>query len=169
MLGPDLAEIFGVHAFRLNEAVKRNRERFPDDFMFQLKREELAILTSQIAMSKTAGHGGRRALPYAFTEHGALMLASVLNSPRAVEMCIFIVRAFVRLRAAIIGHKEILGRLEELEHKVSSHDKHLGVLIDAVRHLIVSPPPPPSTPPPDRPRIGFQKSNLPIQGRKLRP
>jgi hypothetical protein len=94
MLDSDLAEVYGVPTFRLNEAVKRNRERFPPYFMFQLTNDEALVLTSQIAMSKP-GRGGRRTLPYAFTEHGVPMLSSVLNSPRAVQMNIVIIRAFV--------------------------------------------------------------------------
>jgi hypothetical protein len=98
MLDSDLAELYLVPTFRLNEAVKRNRARFPEDFMFQLTKEEATSLTSQIAMSKSEGRGGRRTLPYAFTEHGVAMLSSVLNSDRAVQMNILIIRAFVRLR-----------------------------------------------------------------------
>src|SRR4051794_576680 len=98
MLDSDLAELYQVPTFRLNEAVKRNRDRFPEDFMFQLIAAEITALTSQIAMSKPVGRGGRRTLPYAFTEHGVAMLSSVLNSTRAVQMNIVIVRAFVRLR-----------------------------------------------------------------------
>ncbi len=150
MLGPDLAAIFDVPAFRLNEAVKRNADRFPDDFVFQLVREELVALTSQSAMSKPMGRGGRRTLPYAFTEHGALMLASVLNSPRAVEMSIYVVRAFVRLRQAIAGHREIAAKLDEIEHRLAEHDDTLSLLVEAVRQLM-QPPPAPD----DRPRIGF--------------
>ena len=149
MLGSDLAEIFGVPAFRLNESVKRNKERFPEDFSFQLTQEEFAVLTSQIAMSKPAGRGGRRTLPYAFTEHGALMLAGVLNSPRAVEMSIYIVRAFVRLRRMIVDHSELAAKLDEIERRVTEHDDSLGVLVDAVRQLMEPPPTP------ERPRIGF--------------
>ena len=97
MLDADLARIYGVPTFRLNEAVKRNRERFPADFRFRLTRKETAILISQFAIS-SGTHGGRRTIPWTFTEHGALMAANVLNSPRAVQMSIFIVRAFLRLR-----------------------------------------------------------------------
>src|ERR1022692_4471724 len=100
MLDSDLAELYRVPTFRLNEAVKRNQERFPEDFMFQLLKEEAASLTSQIAMSNK-GRGGRRTLPYAFTEHGVAMLSSVLNSERAVQMNILIVRAFVKLREVL--------------------------------------------------------------------
>jgi len=116
MLGVDLAELYGVLTWRLNEQVKRNQERFPIDFVFQLTTEENDALTSQIARSKT-GRGGRRTLPYAFTEHGAIMAAMVLNSPRAVEMSVHVVRAFVRLREMIASNKELAKRLDELEKK----------------------------------------------------
>src|SRR6266702_7176666 len=103
MLDTDLAELYQVATFRLNEAVKRNADRFPEDFMFQLTKEEADALTSQFAMSKT-GRGGRRTLPYAFTEHGVAMLSSVLNSDRAVRMNILIIRAFVQLRELLATH-----------------------------------------------------------------
>ena len=157
MLGLDLAEIFGVPNFRLTEAVKRNRKRFPKDFTFQLTPEEVTILTSQIAISRP-GWGGRRAPPYAFTEHGAIMLASVLNSPRAVEMSIYVVRAFVQLRVMIVDHKELAARLEELEGKVSGHDQALQTIVAAVRQLTNPPPAPP------RPRIGFSRDGKSLQG-----
>jgi len=99
ILDSDLATLYGVQTFRLNEAVKRNRERFPEDFVFQLTAEERDSLRSQNAMSKP-GRGGRRTLPYAFTEHGALMVANILNSPRAVSMSVYVIRAFIRIREA---------------------------------------------------------------------
>jgi hypothetical protein len=105
MLDSDLAELYRVPTFRLNEAVKRNLKRFPEDFMFQLLKEEANSLTSQIAMSK--GRGGRRTLPYAFTEHGVTMLSSVLNSERAVQMNIPIVRAYVKLREVLATHRDL--------------------------------------------------------------
>lgn len=159
MLGPDLAEIFGVDGFRLNQAVKRNRDRFPSDFLFQLTREEVTNLTSQIVMSKPR-HGGRRTLPYAFTEHGAIMLASVLNSPRAVEMSVHVVRAFVRLKAMVASSRELSSRLDELELRVGGHDQALQVLVAAIRQL-TSPPQQP--PPPPRPRIGFSLDGKGLQ------
>ena len=98
ILDTDLARIYGIPTFRFNEAIKRNRERFPEDFMFRLTVAEFAALTSQFAISKK-GRGGRRTLPYAFTEHGAIMAANVLNSPHAVQMSVFVVRAFLKMRA----------------------------------------------------------------------
>jgi len=107
MLDNDLAELYQVPTFRLNEAVKRNLDRFSEDFMFQLTSGEAQSLTSQIAMSKPTGRGGRRTLPYAFTEHGVAMLSSVLNSQRAVQMNILIIRAFVKLRELLATHKAL--------------------------------------------------------------
>jgi hypothetical protein len=141
MLDSNLASLYGVSTSRLNEQVKRNRRRFPADFMFQLTRDEHEALKSQFAISKP-GRGGRRRLPYAFTEHGAVMLASVLNSHQAVEVSIFVVRAFVRLRQLTIGQQEAVHRLSELERRISGHDEDLKTLIDAIRQLM-SPPQPP--------------------------
>jgi hypothetical protein len=105
-----------VETKRLNEQVRRNPERFPPDFMFQLKNQELAVLRSQLATSSAApAWGGRRYAPFAFTEHGALMAATVLNSPRAVEVSLYVVRAFVQLREVLASHKELAQRLAELE------------------------------------------------------
>jgi hypothetical protein len=148
MLAADLAELYGVLTWRLNEQVKRNQERFPTDFVFQLTPEEDDALTSQIARSK-AGRGGRRTLPYAFTEHGAIMAAMVLNSPRAVEMSVQVVRAFVRLREMVSSNKELAKRLDELEKKYNAQFK---VVFHAIRRLMT--PPPSETP---RRRIGFRR------------
>ncbi len=104
MLDADLAELYGVSTKRLKEQIKRNRERFPADFLFQLNASEVKNLRSHFATSKKE-HGGRRYAPYAFTEHGAIMLAAVLNSPRAIEVSVFVVRAFVRLREMLLSHK----------------------------------------------------------------
>ena len=109
--------------------------------MFQLTAEEDAALRSQIATSKT-GRGGRRYLPYAFTEHGAIMAATILNTPRAMEMSVFIVRAFVQLREALATHRQVAQKLDELERKVSSHDKAIAGVIDAIRQLMAPPVPP---------------------------
>src|SRR5919197_752094 len=111
ILDSDLAELYGVPVKRLNEQVKRNQERFPPDFMFRLNPEESESLRSQNATSKT-GRGGRRYAPYAFTEHGAIMAATVLNSERAVEMSVYVVRAFVQLRELIASNKELAQRLD---------------------------------------------------------
>ena len=138
MLDADLAELYGVTTKRFNEQVKRNLERFPFDFMFQLNDEEHSALRSQIATSNN-GRGGRRYAPYVFTEHGAIMAATILNSPKAIEMSVFIVRAFVQLREMLSSHKELAAKLESLEQKVGSHDQAIAGLIDAIRQLMSSP------------------------------
>jgi hypothetical protein len=139
ILDTDLAELYGVEVKRLNEQVKRNARRFPDDFVMQLSAKETANLRSQIVTS-SSGHGGRRYLPNAFTEHGAIMAASVLNSERADEMSIFVVRAFVRMREALAANQQILSKLTELEHRVESHDGNIQELIEAIRELMEPPP-----------------------------
>lgn len=146
MLDADLAELYGVETRRLNEQVGRNIERFPVDFMFQLTAEEFANLKSQFA---TSSWGGRRKLPYAFTEHGAIMAASVLNSQRAIEISVHVVRAFVHLRDLISGNKELSAKLDQLERKVAGHDRAIAELINAIRQLMA-----PSAPNKKRP-IGF--------------
>lgn len=138
MLDADLAELYGVPTKRFNEQVKRNIERFPADFMFQLTNDEHESLRSQFATS-TIGRGGRRYSPYAFTEHGAIMAATILNSPKAVEMSVFIVRAFVQLRQILSTHQELAAKLEELDRKVSTHDQAIAGLIDAIRQLMAPP------------------------------
>ena len=135
ILSADLAALYGVVTWRLHEQVKRNQARFPDDFVFQLTSEEDQALTSQIARSKL-GRGGRRTLPYAFTEHGAIMAAMVLNSPSAVEMSVQVVRAFVRLREMLATNKALADKLAELERKVASHDEHIQSLFEAIRRLM---------------------------------
>ena len=135
ILDSDLAKLYGVEVKRLNEQVKRNVRRFPDDFMLRLSLEEAANLRSQIATS-SSGHGGRRYRPYAFTEHGAIMAASVLNSERAIEMSIFVVRAFVRMRETLAANQEVLSKLAELERRVESHDANIQELIEAIRELM---------------------------------
>jgi hypothetical protein len=139
MLDSDLARAYGVTTAVLNQAVKRNETRFPTDFRFQVTGGEFANLMSQIVTS-SSGHGGRRKLPWAFTEHGALMAATVLNSPRAVEMSVFVVRAFVRLRAYARGHAEIAKRLDVLERRVTDHDEDLGDMFKALRALLAPSP-----------------------------
>jgi leucyl aminopeptidase len=144
----DLAKLYGVTAKRLNEQVRRNRERFPEDFMFQLTKEEFAEigasnLRSQIATSRS--HGGRRYLPYVFTEHGAIMAANVLNSKRAVQTSVEVVRAFVRLRQMLASNAELARKLEELERK---YDRQFKVVFDAIRQLMTPPEP-------QRKAIGF--------------
>ncbi len=144
MLDEDLAEIYGVTTKRLNEQVKRNKDRFPEDFMFRLTVEEFAALRSQFATSRW---GGRRYPPNAFTEHGAVMLASVLNSPIAVEASIQVVRAFVRLRELLTSHKELARKLADLERK---YDQQFQVVFDAIRKLMEPPPEK------EKRRIGFK-------------
>lgn len=156
ILDSDLARIFGVPTFRFNEAVKRNLERFPNDFMFQLTREEYSILISQIAISSS--HGGRRKLPYAFTENGAVMAANVLNSPAAVRMSVFVVRAFVQMRDLLGGTKKLAKQLADLEKKLTSRlDVHESVIVDVLRRVMDVLDPPPEPPEPEKPgrRIGF--------------
>lgn len=121
MLDSDLAEIYGVTTKRLNEQVGRNIERFPEDFMFQLTDEETESLRSQFATSKK-GRGGRRYNPYVFTEHGAVMLASVLNSPTAIEASLQVVRAFVKMRTLLALHQDLAERIEELEKTTDRHE-----------------------------------------------
>jgi phage regulator Rha-like protein len=138
MLDSDLAELYGVSTKRLNEQVKRNRERFPGDFMFQLTPEETERLRSQIATSKE-GRGGRRYRPYAFTEHGAIMAATVLNSERAIQVSVYVVRAFLKLREIVSNHKELAGKLTELEQRVEVHDDEITALFEAIRQLMEPP------------------------------
>jgi hypothetical protein len=138
MLDADLAAIYGVTTKRFNEQVKRNLDRFPDDFMFHLNEEETESLRSQIATSKE-GRGGRRYLPYAFTEHGAIMAANVLNSKRAVQASVFVVRAFVRLREILVAHKEIAEKVAELERKLTSHDRQIIEIIKVIKQLMTPP------------------------------
>lgn len=140
MLDSDLAELYGVSTRVLNQAVKRNSARFPRDFVFQLTLAEAALLRSQVVTSNE-GRGGRRYAPFVFTEHGAIMAATVLNSPRAVHMSIFVVRAFVQLRHLTSTHKELAAKLAELEGKVSGHDKAIAEIISAIRKLTALPEP----------------------------
>jgi phage regulator Rha-like protein len=139
ILDSDLAELYGVPVKRLNEQVKRNQERFPPDFMFRLSAEESDALRSQSATSKT-GRGGRRYAPYAFTEHGAIMAATVLNSERAVEMSVFVVRAFVRLREMLATNQQLASKIDELEQRLDTHDASIQELIEAIRELMAPDP-----------------------------
>jgi hypothetical protein len=156
ILDSDLARIFGVPTFRFNEAVKRNRERFPVDFLFQLTAEEFKSLTSQIAILKKGRGQHRKFLPYAFTENGAIMAANVLNSPEAVRMSVFVVRAFVKMRDLLGGTKELARQLADLEKKLTSRlDVHESVIVDVLRRVMEILDPPPLPPEPPRRRIGF--------------
>src|SRR5881227_1041559 len=134
MLDSDLAAIYGTSTMRLNEQFKRNRKRFPDDFAFVLTREEFTNLISQNAISRS--HGGRRTLPVAFTEHGAIMLASVLNSHIAVQASVRIVRAFIRLREMVAANVQLAAKLEELERRFDSHDEAIANLFAALKQLL---------------------------------
>ena len=134
MLDSDLARIYGVELKRLNEQVKRNLGRFPDDFAFQVDRQELVILKSQIATSSL--HGGARKLPWVFTEHGAIMLASVLNSPVAVEASVRVVRAFVFFREQLLANRELAKKFAELEKRMDAQDQSIAALFEAIRRLL---------------------------------
>ena len=140
LLDTELAALYGVSTKRFNEQVRRNRQRFPADFMFQLSAEEHETLRSQIATSISTGRGGRRYLPYAFTEHGAIMAATVLNSSRAVEMSVYVVRAFVKLRELLASNRELARRFDELEahieKKFATHDEAIAALLSAIRQLM---------------------------------
>ena len=138
ILDVDLAELYGVPVKRLNEQVKRNKERFPSDFMFQVAAKEQRGLRSQIATSKK-GRGGRRYAPFAFTEHGAIMAATVLNSERAVQMSLFVVRAFVKVREMLGANRQIAAKIGELERRLDTHDASIQDLIDAIRQLMIPP------------------------------
>ena len=156
ILDADLAELYGVPAKRLNQQVRRNARRFPSDFVFRLSRTEYQNLRSQFATSSSV-HGGRRYLPYAFTEHGAIMAATVLNSKRAVEMSIFVVRAFVRMREALAMNQQIVAKLGELERRLESHDTEIQDLVDTLRELML----PPAS---NRRRIGFEIPSNSLRG-----
>jgi hypothetical protein len=138
MLDRHLAQMYGVPTHRLNEAVKRNQGRFPENFMFQLTPEENGFLISQIAIPKP-GRGGRRTLPYAFTEQGVAMLSSVLNSDRAIQVNIAIMRAFVRIRGLVGGHKDLARKIEDLERKYAEHDEEIQVIFSAIQKLLEPP------------------------------
>jgi ATP-dependent Clp protease ATP-binding subunit ClpA len=159
MLDSDLADLYGVSTKRLNEQVRRNPGRFPPDFMFQLSAEEESTLRSQFATSKP-GSGGRRYLPYAFTEHGAIMLANVLNTSRAAEVSVYVVRAFVRLRQMAGMNAVMAEKLAELERRVTGHDEAIHSLVQTIRQLMA-----PSAKP--RRSIGFRvEEGRPVYGRR---
>src|SRR5580704_5300201 len=148
ILDTDIADLYGVPVKVLNQQVKRNRERFPADFVFQLTAKEDEVLRSQFVTSKPA-RGGRRYAPYAFTEHGAIMAATVLNSERAVQMSVFVVRAFVRLREMLATNRKLAGKIDELENRLDTHDSTIQDLIEAIKELMKPEDPP-------RKSIGFQ-------------
>jgi len=149
MLDRDLAELYGVPTKVLKQAVKRNIDRFPSDFMFVLSRQEVANLKSQIVTSSLPQWGGARYQPMAFTEQGVAMLSSVLNSKQAIKVNILIMRAFVRLREVVSTHKKLSVKLNELESKIEKHDESIQAIFEAIRQLMT---------PPEKPRkkIGFE-------------
>ena len=149
IIDADLAEFYGVPTKRLNEQVKRNKDRFPKDFMFQLYvQEKVEVVANCDHLSKLKYSN---ALPYAFTEHGAIMAASVLNSTRAIEVSVFIVRAFIKLRRTIAEHKELAKKIAQLERRLADHDDQILSLVQAIRQFLN-----PELPPRRR-RIGFKK------------
>jgi len=158
ILDSDLARIYGVTTKRLNEQIKRNADRFPPDFLFQLTDEELESLSSMRSQFATAYKRNVRFLPYAFTEHGAIMAANVLNSPEAVRMSVFVVRAFARMRELLGSNKELARQLADLEKKLTARlDAHEVAIIEVLRRVmdILDPAPPPPKPGPPKRRIGF--------------
>jgi hypothetical protein len=171
MLDSDLASIYGVETKALNRAVKRNRDRFPKDFVFQLSEDEWKNLRYQIGTSTSGrehqslkyqigtsslGHGGRRTRPYAFTEHGAIMAANVLNSARAVQMSVFVVRAFLKMRALLGDKRELAQRLAALEKELKKRlDVHDAVIVTILQRVMDIIDPPALPPPAPKPRIGF--------------
>lgn len=148
ILDADLAQLYGVSTGVFNQAVRRNQERFPESFMFQLQRQELTNLKSQFVTSSL--HGGRRSLPYVFTEHGALMAATILNSSQAIKMSVALIEAFVCLRQELATTQTLARRLAEIERTVIHHDSALKELFRVIRPLLA--------PPPEKPRkkIGFR-------------
>jgi hypothetical protein len=157
MLDSDLAQLYGVETFNLNKAVKRNNERFPEDFMFQLTKGEAESLTFQSGILKTEGQSKdmklgrgqhRKYLPYVFTEQGVAMLSSVLRSKRAVHVNIAIMRAFVKLKEMVSANKGLAYKLEQLERKIEKHDEEIKLIFDAIRQLMTPPEP-------KRRKIGF--------------
>lgn len=148
ILDADLARLYGVETRRLNEQVRRNPGRFPPEFMFVLTYQEVTNLMSQFATSKPS-RGGTRKPALAFTEYGAIMAATILNSPRAIEVWVFVVRAFLQLREAFASNRELGRRLDELERRVGTHDRAISEILAAIRQLAAPPDAPPKR------RIGF--------------
>jgi hypothetical protein len=143
LLDVELARIYGVETRVLNQAVRRNAQRFPEDFRFQLTTAEVAVSRSQIVILKPGRGQNIKFLPYAFTEHGAIMAAAVLNSHRAIEMSVYVVRAFVQLREVLSSNKELAKRLDQLEagleKKLASHDEAIAAMLSAIRQLMNPP------------------------------
>ena len=149
VLDTDLAAFYGETTKRFNQQVNRNRERFPDDFMFQLNDKENESLRLQFATLKTGRGQHRKYLPHVFTEHGAIMAATLLNSPRATALSVYVVRAFVELRGLLSSNRELAGKVHSLERKVSVHERNIAELVNSMATLLATPPPPP------RRSIGF--------------
>jgi len=160
ILDSDLAELYGVPVKQLNQQIKRNSDRFPADFFFRLSPTEYRSLRSQIVTSNSS-RGGRRYLPNAFTEHGAIMAATVLNSKRAIEMSVFVVRAFVRMREALAMNQQIVTKLGEIERRLETHDTDIQELVDAIRELMAPLPA-------NKRRIGFEAPSQPKEKKSLK-
>lgn len=170
ILADDLARLYGVPTKRLNEQVKRNRERFPDDFMFQLNREEAEALLRSRSQIATLKRGQNiKYQPSAFTEHGAIMAANVLNSPQAVDMSIFVVRAFVKMRSAFGDSRELARKLalleEDLKIRLNIHEAAIVDILQRIMKILDPPPEPPAPPPPE---IGFhvKEDSVPYRTRR---
>ena len=147
--------VYGVSTKRLNEQFRRNRSRFPEDFAFQLTAKEATSLRSQIATSSS--HGGRRYCPYVFTEHGALQAANILNSARAVQISVFVIRAFVKMRETLLGTRELARKLATLEKQLTGRlHSHEAAIVHVLQELMLILNPPALPSPPPRPRIGFK-------------
>lgn len=147
IIDADLAGFYGVPTKRLNEQVKRNTNRFPDDFMFQLTKSEKSEVVANCDHLENLKYS--RSLPYAFTEHGAIMAASVLNTPRAIEVSVFIVRAFIKLRQFIAGRKELQRKISQIDKRLIDHDEQIVELVNLIKQLLNP------EPPPKKRRIGF--------------
>jgi phage regulator Rha-like protein len=152
MIDKDLAELYGVETKRLKEAVRRNKKRFPKDFMFQMTQAEFQFFRTQFASSKTETRGGVQYLPMVFTEQGLTMLSCILNSERAIAVNIQVIRIFTRMREILLTHKDILLQLEKIEQKLSGHDEQIERIFHYLKQLLNPPNPP-------RERIGFRRSN----------
>lgn len=151
IIGNDLADLYGVTSKRLHEQVRRNKERFPEDFMFQLTKDELDEVAAKCGHLSNLRFSS--VLPYAFTEHGTMMVANVLNSGQAIEVSVFVIRAFIKLRKTAVMNKQLALKLAELEQKIGAHDQAIISIIDAIKELMVPPEPKKKRP------IGFRPSN----------
>jgi len=169
LLDRDLAELYGVETGMLNRAVKRNFERFPKDFMFQLSVEEWDLLRCQSGISKP-GRGGRRYLPYAFTEHGSVMAANILKSSRAVQISVFVVRAFVKMREILIEQRDLAKKLRDLEERLTERlDIHETAIVEVLRQVMTLLTPPQNAPVKPKKKIGFEvKEHRGRYGKKTR-